>query len=364
MIKNLAFFLLMLIPIIFNYAYCGDFDNYDTLKTLINEVESEGMYTKTELNDLFFEVERQKVTLDLMTRPAELVKQWKEYRPHFLTTKNIDKGVDFWNRYHEALGVAEQQFGVPPEIIVAILGVETRYGGNKGRLKVIDSLATLAFDFPRRSEYFTKELKNFLALSKEQGLDPLAIKGSYAGAMGFPQFMPSSWRNLGIDFDGDNKADLINNPIDAIGSVGNYFAANGWQKDQPIAMRGKITGDNYDEIINTKELKTLNTLAELQAKGLNTSDNTLAATTPVSALRLQGNNGAEFWLAFDNFYVITQYNRSTLYAMAVFQLSQALKEAKQQLKTTQDSFATAATIAPSPILDTATTPLTTTPLAP
>ena len=167
MIKNLTLSLFTLIPITFNYAYCGDFDNYDALKTLISEVESEGIYSKAELNDLFFEVERQKVTLDLMTRPAESVAQWKDYRPRFLTDRNISKGVDFWNRYHEALEVAEQQFGVPPEIMVAILGVETRYGGNKGRLKVIDSLATLAFDFPRRSEYFTKELKSQNKKGKE-----------------------------------------------------------------------------------------------------------------------------------------------------------------------------------------------------
>lgn len=317
------------------HSQAGDFDHYDSLKTLINEMANEGSYTKDELDNLFANVNRLDNVLALMNRPAEKVKTWQEYRPAFLTKTNINKGLEFWHKYHEALDVAEQQFGVPPEIIIAILGVETRYGSNKGRIKVINALSTLAFDFPRRSDFFSKELKQFLMLSKEQGLNPLAVQGSYAGAMGYPQFMPSSWRNLGIDFDGDNKADLINNPIDAIGSIGNYFAANGWQKDQPIAMRGNITGNNYDEIINTKELKTLNTLAELQAKGLNTSDNSIATTTPVSALRLQGNNGAEFWLAFDNFYVITKYNRSTLYAMAVFQLSQAIKEARQEVESTR-----------------------------
>lgn len=327
MIKNLAFSLFTLIPITFNYAHCGDFDNYDTLKTLISEIESEGMYTNTELNDLFFEVERQQVTLDLMSRPAETVKQWKDYRPHFLTTKNINKGVDFWNKYHEALEVAEQQLGVPPEVIVAILGVETRYGANKGRLKVIDSLATLAFDFPRRSEYFTQELKNFLALTKEQGLDPLAIKGSYAGAMGYPQFMPSSWRKLGIDFDGDNKADLINNPIDAIGSIANYFKENGWQAEENIAFSATAAAGNYDDIVNNKQLSTINTLGELKAKGFSVQAS-LEDETPASVISLEGDNGTEYWIGLNNFYVITTYNRSTMYAMAVFQLSQAIKEAK------------------------------------
>jgi membrane-bound lytic murein transglycosylase B len=285
------------------------------------------MYTNAELNDLFFEVERQKVTLDLMSRPAETVKQWKDYRPHFLTDRNISKGVDFWNKYHEALEVAEQQLGVPPEVIVAILGVETRYGANKGRLKVIDSLATLAFDFPRRSEYFTQELKNFLALTKEQGLDPLAIKGSYAGAMGYPQFMPSSWRKLGIDFDGDNKADLINNPIDAIGSIANYFKENGWQAEENIAFSATAAAGNYDDIINNKQLSTINTLGELKAKGFSVQAS-LEDATPASVISLEGDNGTEYWIGLNNFYVITTYNRSTMYAMAVFQLSQAIKEAK------------------------------------
>jgi len=188
-------------------------------------------------------------------------------------------------------------------------------------------LATLAFDFPRRSEYFTKELKNFLALSKEQGLDPLTVKGSYAGAMGYPQFMPSSWRKLGIDFDGDNKADLINNPIDAIGSIGNYFKENGWQAEENIAFNATAAEANYDDIINNKELNTTNTLGELKAKGL-TIQSTLADSTPASAIRFEGDKGTEYWVGLNNFYVITTYNRSTMYAMAVFQLSQAIKEAK------------------------------------
>ncbi len=338
LLKFLSCAVFALLPL--NQSHAGDFDNYEELNALIANLEREAIYSKDELNNLFSQVKRQNKALEAMMRPAESVKEWKDYRPSFLANERINKGLEFWQQHREALEVAEQQFGVPPEMIIAILGVETKYGGNKGSFRVLDTLTTLAFDFPRRSTFFRQELKHFLILSKQQGLNPLEVQGSYAGAMGYPQFMPSSWRNLGIDFDGDNKADLINNPIDAIGSIGNYFAANGWQKDQPIAMRGKITGDNYDEIINSKELKTLNTLAELQAKGLNASDNTLAATTPVSALRLQGNNGAEFWLAFDNFYVITKYNRSTLYAMAVFQLSQAIKEARQQLKLAQDSLNT------------------------
>ena len=196
---------------------------------------------------------------------------------------------------------------------------------------MVDTLASLAFDFPRRSTFFRQELKSFLILSKEQGLNPLDVYGSYAGAMGFPQFMPSSWRNLAVDFDGDNKIDLLNNPVDAIGSVANYFKSNGWKSNEAVAIRAQIIADNYDEAINSKDLKTVSTLAEVKSKGLDVKEGSFTAKTPVSALRLQGDNGAEFWLAFNNFYVITTYNRSTLYAMAVFQLSQALKEAHSQL---------------------------------
>lgn len=339
-----------------NFSHAGDFDQYEELQALIASLEREAIYPRGELNTVFSQVKRQNKALETMMRPAEGTKEWKDYRPSFLSNERINRGLDFWDKYHEALEVAEQQFGVPPEIILAILGVETKFGGNKGGFKVLDTLTTMAFDFPRRSTFFRQELKSYLILCKQQGLNPTEQLGSYAGAMGFPQFMPSSWRNLGIDFDGDNKADLINNPIDAIGSIGNYFAANGWKKDEAIATRAKIIGDNYDELINTKELKTLTTLAELKAKGLDVKEGSFAENTPVSALRLQGDNGAEFWLTFNNFYVITTYNRSHLYAMAVFQLSQALKEAKQQLSTAQDALAAAPTIAPQPVVDTTTIP--------
>ncbi len=342
-----------------NISHGGDFDQYEELQALIASLEREAIYPRGELDTVFSQVKRQNKALEAMMRPAEGTKEWKDYRPSFLTNERINRGLDFWDKYHEALEVAEQQFGVPQEIILAILGVETKFGGNKGGFKVLDTLTTMAFDFPRRSTFFRQELKNYLILCKQQGLNPTEPLGSYAGAMGFPQFMPSSWRNLGIDFDGDNKADLINNPVDAIGSIANYFAVNGWKKDEVIATRAKIIGDNYDELINTKELKTLNTLAELKSKGLDAKEGTFADSTPVSALRLQGDNGAEFWLTFNNFYVITTYNRSHLYAMAVFQLSQALKEAKQQLKTAQDTMA----VAPNntPVVGTDTPPAVVTP---
>ena len=329
MLKALFCSLITCLPV--SHSHAGDFENYEELQALIVSLEKETIYPHGELAGIFAEVKRQNKALEAMMRPAESTKEWKDYRSQFLSNDRINKGLDFWDKHQDSLNKAEAQYGVPPEIILAIIGVETKYGGNKGSFRVVDTLASLAFDFPRRSTFFRQELKSFLILSKEQGLNPLDVYGSYAGAMGFPQFMPSSWRNLAVDFDGDNKIDLLNNPVDAIGSVANYFKSNGWKSNEAVAIRAQIIADNYDEAINSKDLKTVSTLAEVKSKGLDVKEGSFTAKTPVSALRLQGDNGAEFWLAFNNFYVITTYNRSTLYAMAVFQLSQALKEAHSQL---------------------------------
>jgi membrane-bound lytic murein transglycosylase B len=333
MLKALFCSLITCLPV--HHSHAGDFENYEELQALIASLEKEAIYPRGELASIFAEVKRQNKALEAMTRPAESTKEWKDYRTQFLTNDRINRGLDFWDKYQEPLNKAEAQYGVPTEVILAIIGVETKFGGNKGSFRVVDTLASLAFDFPRRSTFFRQELKNFLILSKEQGLTPLDVYGSYAGAMGYPQFMPSSWRNLAVDFDGDNKIDLLNNPVDAIGSVANYFKSNGWKTNEAIATRAKIIADNYDEAITSKDLKTASTLADIKSKGLDVKEGAFASTMPASALRLQGENGAEFWLAFNNFYVITTYNRSTLYAMAVMQLSQALKEARAQVNSSQ-----------------------------
>ncbi|PTQ90396.1 lytic murein transglycosylase B [Agitococcus lubricus] len=319
-------------------ATAGDFDNYEELQALISSMEREGIYPEGELTALFSMVKRQNKALDAIARPAEKTKEWKDYKNQFLSAERINNGVEFWQRYNKALNLASEQYGVPPEIIVAIIGVETKYGANKGNFKVLDALTSLAFDYPPRAPFFRKELRTFLQLAKEQNLNPLETYGSYAGAMGFGQFMPSSWRNLAVDFDADGKIDLLNNPIDAIGSVANYFKANGWQTGLPVVSRAKIIADNYDDAPNNKDLKAVSTLNALSALGLVPRDTVKASDLAVNAIRLQGDNGAEFWLAFDNFYVITRYNRSLLYAMAVFQLSESIKEVRNQFKIGTDAF--------------------------
>lgn len=307
----------------------GEFLQYEELEAIITSLEQDKTYAPGELKTLFEQVARDEGVLKAIARPAEGTREWRDYRPIFLTQERIEKGLDFWRTHEATLNRAEAEYGVPPEMILAILGVETRYGGNKGRNRVIDALATLGFDYPPRAPFFRKELREFLVLSRENGLDPLNTWGSYAGAMGFPQFMPSSWRRLAVDYDGDGKIDLINNPVDAIGSIANYFNSNGWKSGEPVTVRARIISQDYDGIIS-KELKTVNTLGEIARKGLVPREVAgHLATTPASAIRLQGENGGEFWLGFTNFYVITTYNRSILYAMAAFQLSQELKAARE-----------------------------------
>jgi membrane-bound lytic murein transglycosylase B len=307
----------------------GEFLQYEELDAIITSLEADKTYAPGELKALFEQVARDEGVLKAIARPAEGTKEWKDYRPIFLTKERIDKGLAFWRTHEATLNRAEAQYGVPAEMILAILGVETKYGGNKGRNRVIDALATLGLDYPPRAPFFRKELREFLVLSRENGMDPLNTWGSYAGAMGFPQFMPSSWRRLAVDFDDDGKIDLINNPVDAIGSIANYFKANGWKNGEPVTVRARIISQDYDGIVS-KELKTTNTLGDIAKKGLIPRDAVgYLAATPASAIRLQGDNGGEFWLGFNNFYVITTYNRSILYAMAAFQLSQELKAARE-----------------------------------
>jgi len=307
----------------------GEFVKYEELQAIITSLEQDKVYAPGELNTLFEQVARDDGVLKAIARPAEGTREWKDYRPIFMTRDAVEKGLAFWRTHEATLNRAEAQFGVPPEMILAILGVETKYGGNKGRNRVIDALATLGLDYPPRAPFFRKELREFLVLSRENGMDPLNTWGSYAGAMGFPQFMPSSWRRLAVDFDGDGKIDLINNPVDAIGSIANYFNANGWKPGESVTVRARITSQDYDGIIS-KELKVTNSLGEIARNGLVPREAAdYLATTPASAIRLQGDNGGEFWLGFTNFYVITTYNRSIMYAMAAFQLSQELKAAHE-----------------------------------
>lgn len=292
----------------------------------IDKMVSEHGFNKNELQQTFAQASRKESILEAIARPAEKRLEWKGYRKIFLTEDRIKKGLAFIEKNKASLEKAEREYGVPVHVIAAIIGVETRYGRHKGNYRVVDALATLAFDYPPRSKFFTKELEHVFLLSREQGFDALALKGSYAGAMGYGQFIPSSYRHYAVDFDGDKVADILDNPIDAVGSVANYFKMHRWTEGKPVAYRLSKSdlGENYEKLVQNK-LKPTHTIKDFHELGVKVPQN-LDDSMDARLLVLQGAEGEEYWLTLGNFYVITRYNHSSLYAMAVFQLSEELKK--------------------------------------
>ena len=307
-------------------AMAGDYDNSPQVAEFIAEMTRDYGFADEQLVTLFSQVERKQAILDAISRPAEKVKPWKDYRPIFITDKRIAQGVEFWNNNAEALAKAEAEYGVAAQYIVAIIGVETFYGGNTGSWRVMDALSTLAFDYPPRAPFFRKELREFLLLTREEQVEPLALKGSYAGAMGMPQFMPSSFRAYAADLDGDGHINIWTNPTDAIGSVASYFKRHGWQSGGAVASQARVAGSNVEQGL-TQGLDPVKNVGELAALGWSV-DPALAAEIPVTAFRLEGAAGDEYWLGLPNFYVITRYNRSVMYAMAVNQLAELIVQAR------------------------------------
>ena len=265
-----------------------------------------------------------------ITRPAEKTKTWFEYQQIFLDRRRIDNGVAFWQQHEQKLLQAERSYGVPAAIIVAILGVETRYGEITGRHGVLEALTTLAFNYPRRSKFFRKELEHYLLLTREERIDPLSLQGSYAGAMGLAQFMPSSYRAYAVDFDSDGRRDLWHNPSDAIGSIANYLSRHRWQRDQPVAMLARVSGQRYRSILSKRLRKPRLNISQLRQRGVIPTAE-ISAQKRALVFEFQGALGLEYWLGFNNFYVITRYNHSPLYALAVHQLSQAIQLRRRSL---------------------------------
>jgi membrane-bound lytic murein transglycosylase B len=304
----------------------GDYQQSPQVAEFVGEMTRDYGFASEQLVRMFAEVERKQVILDAISRPAEKVKQWKDYRPIFITDARINKGVEFWKQHEATLARAGAEYGVPAQVIVAIIGVETSYGGNTGSHRVMDALSTLAFDYPPRAPFFRKELREFLLLTRENQVEPLSLKGSYAGAMGLPQFMPSSFRAYAVDFDGDNHINIWTNPVDAIGSVASYFKRHGWQPGQPVVSAATVKGAQAEQGL-TVGLDPVKNVGELRALGWKSAD-PLADELPVTAFRLEGAEGAEHWLGLPNFFVITRYNRSVMYAMAVNQLAELLVDAR------------------------------------
>jgi len=303
------------------YTYADYLGNQD-VQAFIDEMVKKHQFERGRLQAVFKQAEKKDSILKAISRPAEKRLEWSGYRKIFLTDDRAAKGKAFIKKYRDIFERAEETYGVPTHIVAAIIGVETRYGLHKGSYRVVDALSTLAFDYPPRSKFFKSELEQVLLLAKEQNFKPLELKGSYAGAMGYGQFIPSSYRHYAVDFDGDKVSDILNNPVDAIGSVANYFKMHKWQANKPVAFQVKVDGSKYKSLIN-KKLKPKNTLAEIKAAGIDIPEQ-YALSQMAKLQELQGENGVEYWVTLHNFYVITRYNHSHLYAMAVFQLANEL----------------------------------------
>ncbi|MGX2041800.1 lytic murein transglycosylase B [Methylocaldum sp. MU1018] len=304
----------------------GDYAGYPALQQFIDHMISRHGFSREYLNGVFSQAKRKQWTLDYLGKESGTAGPprpgaWSRYRSKFLTEKHISSGTAFWRRYAAELDRASTLYGVPPEYILGIMGVETIYGANVGNHRVIDALTTLSFDYPRRGQYFQTELEKFLLMTRDERVDPSQPVGSYAGAMGLGQFMPSSFLQWAVDFDGDNHRDLWN-PVDAIGSIANYFAAHGWRPGEPVvtAARGGAMARNLESGFDTRY-----SLAALSNYGIQPVAASLDSDSTVRLLRLSADSGDEYWLGHQNFYVITRYNHSTHYAMAVHQLAQAIK---------------------------------------
>lgn len=300
----------------------ASFLEQDGVRGFIESLAERERFNKAELRGLFEGVERQEAALEAIASPAEGL-PWHRYRPIFVTEERARAGAEFRREHSDTLARAEAEYGVPPEIVTAIIGVETYYGRHKGDYPVLDTLATLAFAYPPRAEFFRSELEEFLVLARDEGLNPRGVNGSYAGAMGMPQFISSSYRHYAIDFDGDGRRDLWDSSADVIGSVASYLARHGWQAGAPIAspVEGSVDAATLDADTLRPEL----TSAELREADIKASPWPNEGQK-VALVELETANGSEFWLGWDNFYAITRYNHSALYAMAVFQLAERIGE--------------------------------------
>jgi len=296
----------------------------DDVRLFIAEMVEKHGFTKRELRHLFGRVHHQPAIVRAITPPAQAqAKSWQDYRALFLSRERIDAGQRFRERHADSLARAAQQFGVPPEIIVAILGVETAYGRNMGGYRVMDALTTLAFDFPRRGEFFRSELEHYLLYTREAGIDALGMLGSYAGAIGIPQFMPGSYRRFALDYDGDGRRDLRGSAVDAIGSVANFLSAHGWESGQPVAAPAQVSGERFRALADAG-IKPVYRVGDLGSFGVTLSQ-PLPPETLCALVELETpGQPAEYWIGLQNFYAITRYNRSSFYAVAVIELGRAL----------------------------------------
>ena len=294
-------------------------------ETFINDIAAKHGLETAALRRLFAQIKPQPSIIRAMNAPSTAL-PWHAFRKGHVDAVRINGGVKFWQQHAAILARASRDYGVPEEIICATIGIETHYGGYTGNFRILDALATLAFDYPKRAEFFRDELEQFVLMGKEASLDLAGLRGSYAGAMGIPQFMPSSYRKYAVDYDGDGKRDLWRSVADVIGSVANYYKLHEWQAGEAITVPARVSATPDMDLIDDITPKTK--ISEFRKLGIEpatpVNDDTLAALLP-----LETENGMQYWFGFKNFYVITRYNRSTNYAMAVYEIAQGIKAARR-----------------------------------
>lgn len=311
-----------------NYAHADqDFAKKPDVQEFIHFMVRKHHFKQSVLVTWFNNVKIRTQVIQHVNKPLEK-EPWHNYQLIFINKWRIDNGVKFWNKYATTLKKAEQVYGVPAGIIVATIGIETKYGQKTGKYRVIDSLSNLAFSASPRATFFRKELEEFLLLTREQHLQPLKIMGSYAGAIGQGQFMPSSYRHFGVNFSKSGKLDLIHNEIDVIGSIANYYQKNGWASHAPVAVQAWILGDRYHYLLRNHKITPSLPISDLTRLGIIPKIKMPPETTKVKVIELRSHYSKEYWLSFHNFEVIKRYNSSNLYAMAVYQLSNYITELK------------------------------------
>ncbi len=291
----------------------------------IDDIAEQHQLDKQQVTQAFSQIESSQEIIDRMSKQYEAL-PWHKYRASLLTKKKITGGVEFWHTYAPVLKQAEEKYGVPAELIVAIIGIESMYGASCGKYPVLQALATLAFDYPARAPFFKNELKEYLLLVNEQKLDPLALKGSYAGAIGIPQFIASSYRKFAVDFDNSGQIDLVNSMPQVIGSVANYFKEHGWQQDNHVITKAITTGDKHKNLPIAARNNPIPAvpLATLQEHDVTSAIELADPNTHIAWLEFETATGKEYWLGLNNFYVITRYNNSSNYALAVHELGNAI----------------------------------------
>ena len=317
------YYKILVIAFFTSQSIYSDYSENDETAEFIDYMAQKHGYEKSYLEDIFQRAKYQERVVRIMNRQPEGTMTWQRYRGIMVNESRISAGKEFIKSHKQDLKRAEKIYGVPAEIIASIIGIETRYGRIKGNIRVIDSLSTLAFDYPRRSKFFKVQLEEFLLLSREENFNLEEIEGSIAGAMGYGQFMPDSYRDYAVDFDNDGVRDILNNPIDAIGSVANFLNKKGkWKPNVPIAMRAKAISE-VKEI--TSSFKPYMTEIELEEFGLEATE-IIPSNLKFVPISLNLEDGYEYWLGFDNYQSISRYNRSKLYVMAVFEFSNSLSK--------------------------------------